>query len=177
MSIRAMKTPKFADVPVSVLLQIANDPEGFERELQRYADATEAAGVAEAAAKAARRETEEAEARLKNASELWNADRASQEQALIRTRAELNRDRLDLEAKRKALDERARLLLEGENRLHEELNNVKTATDLSGELRRQNEVKAAELTKWAQDLKARADELDRRAIAFTKRLEALRADL
>ena len=107
MGIRAMKQPSFGDVPVSVLVQLAQEPARFEAELTRYAEAKTAAEEAEARTTAARKEAQAALADFETARSSFLEDQKRVQADIMAKQTELAAGWSDLNERQRAIDARS----------------------------------------------------------------------
>lgn len=155
MGIRAMKQPSFGDVPVSVLVQLAQEPARFEAELTRYAEAKTAAEEAEARTTAARKEAQAALADFETARSSFLEDQKRVQADIMAKQTELAAEGAKLDEIERAADAR-----------NLKLNVVETA----------QHIKETQLATRKTELDAQFNALGSRADVLAKRQAKIEAD-
>lgn len=167
----AVKRQKTVDmVPPSVLAAIANDPEGFEKECQRWLDAKTAADEAQAALLSERKQYEQERQRRE-------AELRQRGEAMVADQKRLDAGKVDLTARmadhalaRDALarrEEQHRVSVEArDNEWADRLNSLERDRNAMTAQTKANEVERARLSAWAEALKIAAENVKAREAAI-----------
>jgi len=177
MSVRAAKSPSLEGVPVGALIKLAQDPEGFQAELERYAVAAQTAAEAEAQANKAKKEADERMAAL-------TAERAAFMEDQKRAYADLNAKQNELatgwaklKGRERDFDERLKLLEQGEAEVEQKRKDVASQQAGFDDQQRIINTRSHNLDERDANLKRAEEAYQERLKALEARIEALRAPL